>query len=232
MLGKLIEIRRFPVKSLLGELLVSAEVNQRGLVGDRLWAIRNEKGKFGSGKTTRRFQRVVGLLEHQARYEGEIPIVTMPDGTEFRVDEPVVNQALSQSLGCQVTLAREETISHFDQCPISLITTSSLRQLGKLLDEPIDPRRFRANLLIDTEGDGFIEDEWVNQVIQVGPNVTLKIVGPIQRCVMINLPQENVSRDNRILRCLASKHDANFGVYATVETSGCIEVGQSLAHKK
>ena len=61
-IGRIKEINRFPVKSILGESLSSAIVNHRGVLGDRLWAIKNENGKFGSGKTTRRFQQMEGLL--------------------------------------------------------------------------------------------------------------------------------------------------------------------------
>lgn len=56
--GRVIEIRRYPVKSILGESLSSVSVDHRGLFGDRLWAIRNIEGKFGSGKTTQYADKV------------------------------------------------------------------------------------------------------------------------------------------------------------------------------
>jgi uncharacterized protein YcbX len=59
---ELVEIRRYPIKSLLGERLSTVEVDQRGLVGDRLWAVRDADGKLGSGKNTRRFRRMPGLF--------------------------------------------------------------------------------------------------------------------------------------------------------------------------
>ncbi|WP_246595259.1 MOSC N-terminal beta barrel domain-containing protein [Actinoplanes auranticolor] len=42
---KVLEIRRYPIKSLLGERPPVAEVDQRGLAGDRLWAVRDPDGK-------------------------------------------------------------------------------------------------------------------------------------------------------------------------------------------
>lgn len=119
--GRVIEIRRYPVKSILGESLSSVSVDHRGLFGDRLWAIRNIEGKFGSGKTTRRFQRMDRLFDYQARYDGTIPIVTMPNGVEYRGDDHTLNKELSKWLGFQVTLAQEESISHFDEGPMSII---------------------------------------------------------------------------------------------------------------
>ncbi|MEK9199787.1 MOSC domain-containing protein [Ureibacillus sp. 179-F W5.1 NHS] len=227
-LGRVKEINRFPVKSILGESLSSALVDSRGILGDRLWAIRNESGKFGSGKTTRRFQKMDDLFRYKARYEGEIPILTMPDGTVYRGDQKKVHEALSELLGFQVNLSKEESISHFDEGPISIITTSSLNMLSKDLGETVDPRRFRANLLIETETTGYFEDEWVDRLIQVGESVTLKIVAPLQRCVMVNNSQEELKQDARILKTLVNNHSAMFGVWAKVERNGMVNVDDEV----
>jgi uncharacterized protein YcbX len=224
-IGRVQEINRFPVKSVLGESLSSAPVDSRGILGDRLWAIKNEDGKFGSGKTTRRFQQMEGLFNFKAKYERDTPLITMPDGTEYRGDQERVNKALSELLGFPVTLAKEESISHFDEGPISIITTSALKMLSKDLAEIADSRRFRANLVIETEATGYLEDEWVDQLIQVGESVTLKIVAPLQRCIMVNNPQEELKQDARILKTLATHHAAMFGVWAKVERCGEIRVG-------
>ena len=224
-IGRVQEINRFPVKSVLGESLSSAPVDSRGILGDRLWAIKNEDGKFGSGKTTRRFQQMEGLFNFKAKYERDTPLITMPDGTEYRGDQERVNKALSELLGFPVTLAKEESISHFDEGPISIITTSALKIISKDLGERVDSRRFRANLVIETEATGYLEDEWVDQLIQVGESVTLKIVAPLQRCIMVNNPQEELKQDARILKTLATNHAAMFGVWAKVERCGEIRVG-------
>lgn len=223
--GRVKEIYSYPVKSILGESLSSVLIDPRGIVGDRLWAIKNENGKFGSGKTTRRFQQIEGLFNYKARFLGNIPILIMPDGTEYRGDDDRVNKALTESLGIQVTLAKEESISHFDEGPISIITTSALKRISQDLGETVDPRRFRANLLIETEETGLLEEEWVDRVIQVGPSVTLKIIAPLQRCIMVNNSQEELKQDDRILKTLVKNYDALFGVWAKVERCGEVSVG-------
>jgi uncharacterized protein YcbX len=222
------DIRRFPVKSILGESLSSISMDKRGIVGDRLWAIQNCNGKFGSGKTTRRFQQMDGLFKFKARYEGTTPILTMPDGTEYRGDDDAVNEELTKLLGFQVTLTKEVSISHFDEGPISMITSSSLRILSQELGEPVDPRRFRANFLIDTEPTGSQEKDWVNRRIKVGPQVILKVVAPLERCVMVNHAQEELKKDNRVLRNLVNHHDASYGVWAKVEVSGEVNDGDKV----
>jgi uncharacterized protein YcbX len=226
--GTIKDICRFPVKSILGESLSSISIDKRGLFGDRLWAIKNMNGKFGSGKTTRRFQQMDGLFKYKARYEGTALILTMPDGTEYRSDDVAVNETLTNLLGFPVTLTREESISHFDEGPISIITTSSLRIFSQELGEPVDPRRFRANFLIDTELTGSLEKDWVDKLIKVGPQVILKVVAPLERCVMVNNSQEELKQDNRVLRNLVNNHDASFGVWAKVEVSGKVNDGDKV----
>lgn len=231
LVGRVKEIRRYPVKSILGESLFSVSIDNRGIIGDRLWAIKDMNGKFGSGKTTRRFQHIKGLFNYQARYEGDIPIVMMPDGVECRGDDNVINKMLSERLGFPVTLVREESISHFDEGPISIITTSSLRTLSQQMGEPVDPRRFRANLLIDTESTEFIEDNWVGKQIKVGSTVTLRVIALLQRCVMVNNSQEELGQDNRLLQTLVKNHEATFGVWAKVERNGNVDVGDKVFFK-
>jgi uncharacterized protein len=228
LIGRVKEIRRFPVKSILGESLSEVSIDNRGLCGDRLWAIKNSNGKFGSGKTTRRFQKIDGLFYYRARYEDNTLIITMPDGSDYRGDNNAVNEVLTDWLGFQVTLAQEESISHFDEGPISIITTSALRMLSQEIGEPVDPRRFRANFLIDTESTGYLKDDWVDRLIKIGPTVALRVVAPLQRCVMVNNAQEELKQDVRVLRNLVNNHNAAFGVWAKVERNGKVNVGDDI----
>ena len=124
------ELWRYPVKSMRGENCERLSLDQRGVIGDRLYAVRDEAGKFGSGKTTQRFRRIDGLLRFRAVYDGEVPLITFADGTTLRGDDPAIHAALSAQLGMAVTLSREAEISHFDAGPIHLLTTASMRTLG------------------------------------------------------------------------------------------------------
>jgi uncharacterized protein YcbX len=82
----------------------------------------------------------------------------MPGGRRFAVDDPAGHAAVSEALGRRVTIEREAEVMHHDEGPVSLISTAALRQLKALVGEPIDPVRFRANLLIDVPGNDFPED--------------------------------------------------------------------------
>ncbi|MGW3811039.1 MOSC domain-containing protein [Micromonospora sp. NPDC005113] len=94
---------------------------------------------------------------------------------------------------------------HHDEGPVSLITTAALRRLTELSGgEPggmgVDPLRFRANLLIDNPGSGFPEEGWPGRRLQVGPDVVLRPVRPLTRCVMIDMAQDRAVERNDLLK--------------------------------
>jgi uncharacterized protein YcbX len=199
------------------------------VLGDRLYAVRDEAGKFGSGKTTRRFRRIDGLLRFRAVYDGDLPLLTFPDGAALRGDDPAIHIALSAHFGMPVTLSREAEISHFDAGPLHLLTTASLRTLGGSLREAaLDGRRFRPNILVETEVHGFPEDAWQGHDLAVGTDVRLHVVGQAERCVMVGLAQDELPTDTRILRAVARVNTARLGVYAEVVTPGTIRAGDRI----
>lgn len=219
--GPIVALYRYPVKSLRGECLDSLQVEPRGVVGDRLYAVRNAEGKFGSGKSTRRFRRMDGLLELQAGYDGATPVITFPDGRDLGGDDPTIHDALSAHVGQRVTLAQEAAISHFDDSPIHLITTAGLRTLGLAA---ADARRFRPNIVLDVPGYGFVEDRWVGKELVLGA-VRLRITEGAVRCVMIGMAQEDLPHRPELLRRVADLHETCFGVYATVISPGRVHRG-------
>lgn len=239
---QLTEIRRFPVKSMLGEELGAADVTGRGLAGDRGWAVRDPDGKFGSGKNTRRFRRMPGLFAFRAYRpaaggDERAPLVELPDGRRFAADDPAAHRAVSEVLGRPVTLTPEAEIPHHDEGPVSLIATASLRTLTGLSGaEPesagIDPLRFRANLLLDVPedhpggaGSGFPEDDWAGRRLRIGDAVVLRVVRPLTRCVMIDMAQGRAVARNDLLKALSTHHAMTFGVFATVEVPGRVSTG-------
>jgi uncharacterized protein YcbX len=228
---QLVEIRRYPVKSLLGEVVETTETDSRGLAGDRLWAVRDADGKFGSGKNTRRFRRMPGLFDLRA-HTATPPVVELPDGRRFAADDPAGHQAISEHLGRPVTLAPEDSVPHHDEGPVSLITTAALRAVTGMVvaeanGDPVDPLRFRANLLIDLPGTGFPEDDWSGRRLRIGSGVVLRVVRPLTRCVMIDMAQEHVAERRDLLKSLAEHNDMTFGVFATVEQPGRLTRGDT-----
>src|SRR5438552_4059320 len=95
-IGLVSKLWRYPVKSMLGEECHHVELDVRGLSGDRLFAIRDVNGKFGSGKNTRRFRDIDGLFAFHASYSADWPDITFPDGRRMRGDDPQIHDALSE----------------------------------------------------------------------------------------------------------------------------------------
>jgi len=97
-------------------------------------------------------------------------------------------------------LTGESTSSSFaDSFPILVLGSASLEALNAQLEEPIDARYFRPNLLFQTERP-FEEDDW--NKIQIG-NVRLRKAKPCGRCRMINVnPDTGVYRTD-VMRELA-----------------------------
>jgi len=60
--GQVIELWRYPVKSMLGEQLDAVEVNQRGLAGDRTYAVVDPaENRVGSAKIPRKWAALYGF---------------------------------------------------------------------------------------------------------------------------------------------------------------------------
>lgn len=221
--GRVGALARFPVKSLGGEDLDRAQVEDRGLVGDRLWAVYTEDGGLGSGKTTRRFRRIDGLLELRAWLEEEpaekaVPTIELPDGQCFRADDPDGFAALSDRLGRPLRLAVEDDVPHHDDSPLHLITTSGLRRLGELTGTAVSATPFRANVVVDVPGTGFVEDDWVGRELALGDEVVLRLGPLMPRCVMVG---------SRLLKTLGQHHEVNFGLQAHVVRPGALAVGDA-----
>jgi uncharacterized protein YcbX len=128
--------------------------------------------------------------------------------------------------------------SFFDLYPLSVITTSTLDQLGELEPQSrFDARRFRMNMIVETGGRGFVENEWVGHKLAIGDQVRLGVALPDPRCVMPSLAQEDLPRDPRILKALAQHNRIDVagaqypcaGVYAVAEATGTIHRGDRIS---
>jgi MOSC domain-containing protein len=106
---------RYPVKSMLGEELNSAEVTERGLVGDRQFAVVDrETGKIAGAKNPRKWGN---FFDFRAAYVeppqagSALPEVhlTLPDGSHATSEQPDLEQTLSQALGREVAFAQAQS---------------------------------------------------------------------------------------------------------------------------
>lgn len=105
-----VALHRYPVKSMLGESIPRATLTERGILGDRAYAVLDvETGIIASAKVPKRWAE---LLRFSARFVAE-PVtedpappveITFPDGSTLRSDDEGIDKALTTALGRDVTL--------------------------------------------------------------------------------------------------------------------------------
>ena len=112
--GTVASLHRCPVKSMMGEEVEGADITERGIAGDRGYAlVDNDTGQIVSAKNPRKW---ASMFECRAEYVEPPPIgqplpavrITLPDGTAFRSDDADALSLLSQFSGREVTLKQPE----------------------------------------------------------------------------------------------------------------------------
>ena len=230
------ELWRYPVKSLQGERLDAVAVTADGLEGDRQFAIYDVES--GLGLTGR---RVPELLFASARMRADgTAEITLPDGS-LAGDDNTLSDWLGRSVALRSAATeaarRYENVVDFEHestsdwepfdgaarafhdnpgARVSLVSTATMGSW--------DPRRFRANVLLDGEG----EDSLVGSRVTLG-EATLNVDMRIKRCVMTTRAQAGgIERDLDVLRTIARERDACLAVGALVIDEGTIRVGDTL----
>lgn len=230
---RVLELWRYPVKSLQGERVDSAEFGPLGVAGDRGFMLLDQATGFGL--TAR---RVPQLLFASARLDGDAAVITLPDGTET-ADDAVLTAWLGRpvrlvSLGdvsrrrfenpSDIENEAEESWAPFegatgafhDAFPVTLLSTATIG--------PRATRRFRPNVLLDGPG----EDELVGSTVRLG-SAALTVTDSVPRCVMVTRPQpDGIDRDRDVLRWVHRERDGMLAVGADVTSSGTVRVGDEV----
>jgi uncharacterized protein YcbX len=145
--GKVVSIWRYPVKSMLGEELNTSYVTERGLIGDRAYAlIDKETGKVASAKNPRKWERLFDFrcmfVDPPQAPENIPPVrITLPDGTQiFSGQNEDIDYTLSKALGRDVRLMKAslEKPSYEEYWP----NIEGLAQRDKVTEEAMPPETF------------------------------------------------------------------------------------------
>ena len=243
-------IHRHPVKSLRGEAVTEALVTADGLDGDRVWGIQDlQTGRILTGR------REPSLLLASATLQDDgAPAIELPGGETCEGLGPATDAALSGWLGRPVRLvaaideppsraeyfadATDDTSRAIewtmpagrfvDAMPVLLLTTASLRA-GQALHPQgqWDINRFRPNVLVDIDGEDWVEDAWCGRTAHIG-TATITPAARCERCTMVTRRQPGLDRDLDIYKVLAHHHRGTLGVWSAVGSPGTIHVGDTV----
>lgn len=226
--GIVSDLWRFPVKSFGGERVRRAFVGPFGILGDRCHAAIADDGETLTARRARPMLGFVARCDEQDAGGGVA--VTTPSGLELPWDDPGVAAELTRALGRGVRLVRSPLGVH-DAAPIHLVSVASLDAASAwTAGEPLDRRRFRANLIVEAEGDEpFAEAGWVDRTLAIGDDgPELRVVVQTERCAVTTFDPDTLERDNRVLAGLARERENLFGVYAQVVRPGWVHVGDRV----
>jgi uncharacterized protein YcbX len=232
---QVLEVWRFPVKSLLGERLDRAEVGPQGVAADRAWALFDVGTGFGL--TARRVPELL-FAAGRLRADGGVEVV-LPDGT-VTADDAVLSAWAGRAVALRPATAvpgarRYENPADAEQeqdwnpfsgadgafhdnadARVTLLSTGSLGGW--------DRRRFRANVVLAGAG----EDDLVGSRVRLG-TAELDVVRRVPRCVMTTRPQAGgIGRDTGVLKTVHRERGGALAVGALVTRPGTVAVGDAV----
>jgi uncharacterized protein YcbX len=249
--ARVAQLWRYPVKSLLGERLSSMRVVDDGVEGDRSWGIQDRvDGRILTGRREPRLLFASSRLDEHSR----LPVITLPDGQVLSGPGSNTDAALSTWLSKPVTLvaaaecdaSRAEYFADatddssraiewtmpkgrfVDAFPLLILTDAGLR--GSSVAYPSgtwDMRRFRPNIFLELDGEGWLEDAWADRPLNIG-STQLVPRWRCVRCTMVNRAQPGLDRDVNIYKTLHRFHGGEAGMWTQVVRTGMISEGDSV----
>ena len=229
--GKILQLARYPVKSMRGESLPVADLTLQGIPEDRRYAFVQAASRSSFPWLTAR--QMPELLLYKPAIEvdstGELAVkVNTPAGENWPVDSEELRREIEARSKRALFLLHDGRGS-YDTAPISIISRQTVARIAEESGTEENAWRFRPNLLVDLqEGEAFDEMKWTGQILRVGEAARVAIIKADQRCVIITLDPESTKPSPGILRTVVQNHQQYAGVYGTVLTPGEVRVGDTV----
>lgn len=204
------EIWRYPVKSMAGELLKTADITEHGILGDRIIQVRNASGRIFTARTR------PGLLRHRAMLDENGDVLV--DERPWNIEQ--VARDVEDAAGQGARLVRSDAEDRFDVLPLLVTTDGMFAAVG------YDRRRFRPNLVIGGVA-GLAERQWEGAQLQIG-EVVIGMDDLRSRCIMTTFDPDTGKQDLSVLRRVQKEFDGVLGLNSYVVTPGRIAVGDPV----
>ena len=197
---------RYPVKTLAGEQLTTAEIGPQGIAGDRLvWVCGPE-----AVRSSRRHHRLLGL-------KGTLNADNYPLINGHRWDSPEALALVQVAAGSDAWLEESDGLNRFDVLPLLVATDGAVAAFGR------DVRRLRPNILIGGV-EGLAERQWPGAELHIG-DVIVRLESLRSRCPMTTVDPDTLQRDPEVLRDIGRRFCGYLALDAVVVRGGRISVG-------
>ena len=238
-LGKINKIMRFPIKGMKGENMQEVFVGFSGLIGDRIYAIRDKNNTSNFPWFTARQKN--DLILYQPAFKKKIDIINQypdandfamtvksPKGKVYEINDPSLIEELEDESGKNLELRFSQAGMH-DSRPVSILGVQTLEKLEEETGLKIDSRRFRMNFNIKWENNKpFYEEELIGKKLRIGDDLVIEITKKDARCFVITLDPDSAESKIEILKHIAKQHGGCFGVYAVVIKEGIAKQGDNI----
>ena len=236
---RVMELWRYPVKSMQGERVTSTAIGPLGIAGDRQFGVLDQQTNVVLSA-----RRAPALLQCEAKQLDGVVVITLPDGQACRAQDadPILSEFLGRNV--QVLGARngDETLDWnsatgsgkepleavlpqrlWDSSPVHLLSTRCIAQLATThRHHDWSVRRFRPNVVVELAPHESSEDEWQGEFALGSALCALR--KPTARCVVTTRAQPGIEVDKAILQIVSAERDGDLGIYAYVQRPGIVAV--------
>jgi uncharacterized protein YcbX len=205
-LGEVVNLWRYPVKSLKAEPLTRVAVLADGLEGDRTATL---------------------LVESPMHARAGKPFRGKESALLHLTSDPETAASYAADAGTLVTLTREPA-RWFDARPVSILLDLWVHDVEALVGEALDPLRWRPNLYVRAApGVTLREDDLLERTLRCG-GVELRVVATNKRCVTTTYDIATGDRNPDVLAVVARERANVVGIYCDVVMPGELAVGDML----
>ena len=206
------ELWRYPVKSLRGEMISTAEVLESGIRGDREVVVVSAARRKVITSRTR--YPLLGLQGGISPQTGQAMINDIP------WDHPIARDMVSEAAGEPVLLVHYAGTERFDVLPLLVATDGAIQTIG------LDRRRFRPNILIGGVA-GLAERQWESKNLLIG-EAEIHAAQLRSRCVMTTYDPDTLEQDRSVLFRIVSEFDGTMALDCSVAKPGIVRVGDKV----
>ena len=245
-------LNTFPVKGMSVQTHESIQLTAgENLPFDRSWAIEAGARKFDADApdylpktafTQLMSYEKIAALDTELDVSGGSPVLTISRGrrqvARGDLSTPVGRQIIEQFMAAYMAdeLRGSPRVvhadgHHFTDVPakfISILNLASVREVERVVGQPLDPLRFRANIHIDG-AEPWEEFGWLSKKVHVDGTPVFRVAERIKRCAAISVNPQTAERDINLPRTLMSafQHD-DCGIYASATADCVLRTGQEI----